>query len=268
MPRAIWSGAISFGLVTVPVKLYSAVSKKNIKFNQLDSNTNSRVSLKRFNSENQEVPYENIVKGYEIEKDSYVIITDEDLKNVAPRESRMIDIISFVQSAQIDPVFYDSAYYLVPEDLGRKAYALLLEAMESSAKVAIAKIVMRNKEHLVALRSNENILTMSTMVYEDEVVSPVELPGYETPDISEISQAELNMASELIDSLSTNFDAKDYEDSYREKLLNLIEDKSKGEVQQVSTPEEEDAEVVDLIKALRQSVNQAKGSEDSKSKSA
>ena len=171
MPRAIWSGAISFGHVTVPIKLYSAVSRKSVRFNQLDSDTNTRVRQKRVNGHGEEVPYEKIVKGYEIAKDSYVIVTDEELAALSPTATRMIDISDFVDQSEIDPIFYDSAYYLAPEELARKSYALLAQALEESNRVAIASFVMRTKQYLVAIRPSNGLLMMSTMVYADELVA-------------------------------------------------------------------------------------------------
>ena len=165
MARAVWSGAVAFGLVSIPVKLYSAVSKKSVKFNQIDSESMSRIKQKRFNGEGEEVPYEKIVKGYEVEKDSYVIISEEEIASVAPKASRMIDIAGFVSQAEIDPMLYDSAYFLIPEELARKPYSLLLEALEAANKVAVAKVVMRSKEHLVCLRPRDGALVLSTMVY-------------------------------------------------------------------------------------------------------
>lgn len=259
MPRAIWSGAISFGLVSVPVKLYSAVSRKTVRFNQLDSETNTRVRQKRVNAEGEEVPYERIVKGYEISKDNYVIVDDDELASLAPKASRMIDITDFVDEAEIDPVFYDSAYYLAPEELARKSYALLARAMEESNRVAIASFVMRTKQYLVAIRPNDGRLMMSTMVYADELVDGDEVPGLDDLDEVEATEAELAMAGQLIDSLTADFEPERYQDSYRNQVLELIEAKAAGEVTAIETPAAaDDAGVVDLLAALEASVNAAK----------
>lgn len=259
MPRAMWSGAISFGLVSVPVKLYSAVSRKTVRFNQIDSRTNSRVKQKKVNTDGDEVPYEEIVKGYEISKDSYVLVTDDELASLSPKASRMIDITDFVDQADIDPVFYDSAYYLVPDELARKSYTLLAQAMSDSGRVAIANVVMRNKQYLVAIRPVDGTLMMSTMVYADEVVDAEEIPGLDELGEIDVSDAELAMANQLIDSLAAEFDADKYRDSYREQLLDLINQKASGEVRAVETAaRDEEAAVVDLLAALEASVNAAK----------
>ncbi|MGB5760384.1 MAG: Ku protein [Acidimicrobiales bacterium] len=259
MPRAIWSGAISFGLVSVPVKLFTAVSRKTVRFNQLDAKTNSRVKQKRVNAEGAEVPYEQIVKGYEVTKDSYVIVTDDELAAVAPKASRMIDITDFVSEAEIDPVFYDSAYYLVPDELARKSYALLAKAMEESGRVAIASFVMRTKQYLVAIRPTDGLLMMSTMVYADELVAADDVPGLEELEDIEITDAEMAMAGQLIDSLTTEFEPERYTDTYREQVLDLLERKAAGEVRTIEAPAAaDDAAVIDLLAALEASVSAAK----------
>lgn len=259
MPRAIWSGAISFGLVSIPVKLFSAINHKNVSFNQLDSATNSRIRQKRVNAEGEEVPYDRIVKGYEVAKDSYVIVTDDELASLAPKASRMIDISDFVDGAAIDPVFYDSPYYLVPEELSRKSYVLLSRAMEESNRVAIATFVMRTKQYLVAIRSVDGALMMSTMVYADEVVSPADIPGLEEIGDVTATEAELALADQLIDSLSSDFEPERYQDSYRLQVLDLLEAKANGQVTSVETvPAAADEGVIDLLAALEASVNAAK----------
>lgn len=259
MPRAIWSGAISFGLVSVPVKLFSAVSRKTVRFNQLDSKTNSRVKQKRVNAEGEEVPYDQIVKGYEVAKDSYVIVTEEELAALAPKASRMIEITDFVSEDEIDPIFYDSAYYLVPDELARKSYALLSKAMEDSGRVAIASFIMRTKQYLVAIRPMENRLMMSTMVYSDEVVESDQIPGLEDLEGIEITDAEMAMAGQLIDSLTSDFEPAKYQDGYREQVLDLLESKASGEVRAIEAPAAADeAAVVDLLAALEASVSAAK----------
>jgi DNA end-binding protein Ku len=264
MPRAIWSGAISFGLVSVPVKLFSAVSRKTVRFNQLDSRSNSRVKQKRVNVEGEEVPYEQIVKGYEVTKDSYVIVTEEELAALSPKASRMIDITDFVSEADIDPVFYDAAYYLVPDELARKSYALLTKAMEESGRVAIASFVMRTKQYLVAIRPTDGVLMMSTMVYADELVAADDVPGLEELADIEITDAEMAMAGQLIDSLTAEFEPEKYADTYREKVLDLLESKAAGEVRTIEAPAAaDDAAVIDLLAALEASVSAAKESRKS-----
>jgi DNA end-binding protein Ku len=259
MPRAIWSGAISFGLVNIPVKLYSAVSKKTVRFNQLDGKDGTRIQQKRVNPKTgDEVPYERIVKGYEISPDRYVVIKPEELESVEPRKTHMIEIEDFVEIDQIDPIFYDHPYYLAPGKGATKAYALLLAAMEESGKVGIARVVIRSKEQLVALRAQEGVLHMETMLFGDEVVPPDSLE--EIPDASELeaSAREVKMAGELIESLSAEFDPSKYRDSYREQVLDLIERKAEGEEIAVQPDEEERPEVPDLMAALEASIAGAK----------
>ena len=259
MPRAIWSGAISFGLVSVPVKLYSAVSRKSVRFNQLDAKTNSRVKQKRVNAEGDEVPYEQIVKGYEVTKDSYVIVTEDELATLAPKASRMIDISDFVSESEIDPVLYDAAYYLVPDELARKSYALLAKALEESGRVAIATFIMRTKQYLVAIRPTDGLLMMSTMVYADELVAADDVPGLEELADIDITDAEMAMAGQLIDSLTTDFEPSQYHDTYREEVLDLLAAKASGEVRTVEAPAAaDDAAVIDLLAALEASVSAAK----------
>lgn len=259
MARAIWSGAISFGLVSIPVKLFSAVSRKTVRFNQLDAKTNSRVRQKRVNADGDEVPYEQIVKGYEVTKDSYVIVTEDELAALSPKASRMIDITDFVSEDEIDPVFYDAAYYLVPDELARKSYALLTQALEESGRVAIASFVMRTKQYLVAIRPSHGALMMSTMVYADEVVPVTEIPGLDELSDIEVTDAEMAMAGQLIDSLTGEFEPERYHDTYREQVLDLLESKASGEVRAIEAPSAaEDAAVIDLLAALEASVSAAK----------
>lgn len=260
MPRAIWSGAISFGLVTIPVKLYSAVSRKSVRFNQLDGRTNSRVKQKRVSAvDGEEVPYDQIVKGYEVMKDQYVVITDEDLATLSPKTTRMIDITDFVDQVDIDPIFYESAYFLVPDELARKSYALLAAAMEESGKVAMATFVMRTKQYLAAIRPIGGRLMLSTMIYHDEALSVEDIPGLEGLEEIEVTEAERSMANQLIESLVAEFEPTKYVDSYRLEVLDMIERKSAGELTAVESPAAgEQAGVVDLLAALEASVNAAK----------
>ena len=228
MPRAIWSGAISFGLVNVPVKLYSAVSRKTVRFHQLHDETQARIQQKRVDSQTgEEVPFERIVKGYEVSPDRYVVIAPEELEALDPEKTRTIDIVDFVDESEIDPIYYDHPYYLVPDQGAGKAYRLLLEAMQEAGKVAIAKVVIRSKESLVAIRPADEVLTMSTMLFHDEVV-PVDrlddLPGKEKG--SKVTKRELDMAEQLIGSLASDFDPEKYRDDYRDRMLDLIERKA------------------------------------------
>ena len=229
MPRAIWSGAISFGLVNIPVKLYSAVSQKTVRFHQLDAESGQRIRQQRVNPESgEEVPYEQIVKGYEIGPDRYVTITPEELDALEPQKTRTIDIEDFVDLDEIDPIFYDHPYYLAPDTGAGKAYRLLLDAMEDAGKVAIARVVIRSKENLVAIRPRDGVLTMETMLFADEVVPPDSLEELTPPTETKTSERELEMAKQLIDSLTSDFEPDKYRDEYRERVLEMIERKAQG----------------------------------------
>jgi DNA end-binding protein Ku len=259
MPRAIWSGAISFGLVNIPVKLYSAVSRKTVRFHQLDSEDNQRIQQKRVNPRTgEEVAYESLVKGYEIGPDRYVVITPEELEALEPEKTRTIDIEDFVDLDEIDPIFYDHPYYLVPDTGADKAYKLLLDAMKESNKVAIARVVLRQKEHLVAIRPRDDVLTMETLLFADEVIEPDNID--EMPDGSKgkTTKKELEMAQQLIDSLSSEFEPEKYRDEYRDRVLDLIERKAQGEEIVVEAPKEEPKKVPDLMAALEASIAGAK----------
>jgi DNA end-binding protein Ku len=257
MPRAIWSGAISFGLVNVPIKLFTATSQKDVRFHQLHDKDGARIQQKRVCSKDgEEIPMEHIVKGYEISRDKYVLITPEELDALDPKASRTIDILDFVDLDEIDPVYFDATYYMVPEKGAGKAYALLLEAMRKSKKVAIARVVLRQKQHLVALRPLKNALSMDTMLYADEVVSPETLEGL--PEDVEVTDRELAMAQQLIDSLADDFKPERYKDDYRERVLEMIERKAAGQEIVVAEEEEEQAPVVDLMAALEASLAAAK----------
>jgi DNA end-binding protein Ku len=252
----MWSGAISFGLVNVPVKLYSAVSRKTVRFHQINQKTGHRVAQKRVDSvSGDEIAYEDIIKGYELAKDHYVVITPDELDALDPEKSRTIDIEDFVDLADIDPVYYDHPYYLVPDKGATKAYGLLLNAMEESGKVAVARVVLRTKEHLVAIRpAPGNVLTMETMLFADEVISPEELDDLPEGKDLKASERELTMAQQLIDSLSSDFEPGKYRDEYREKVLELIERKAAGEEIAVQPEAPEPKKVPDLMAALEASL--------------
>jgi DNA end-binding protein Ku len=266
MPRSIWSGAISFGLVNVPVKLYSAVSRKNVRFHQLHDADHVRIQQKRVcPADGEEVAYENIVKGYEISPDQYVVIEPEELEGLDPKKTRSIDIQEFVDLSEIDPIYFDHPYYLAPGTGASKAYRLLLQAMQETNKVAIARVVIRQKENLVAIRATGDVMTMATMVFHDEVVDPEtidELPD----DESKATKREVEMAEQLIDSLTGPFEPEKYHDEYRERVLELIEAKAAGEEITIQPPEEP-AKVPDLMAALEQSLAAAKGNGDTKATS-
>jgi DNA end-binding protein Ku len=260
MPRAIWSGAISFGLVNIPVKLYSAVSRKTVRFHQLDREDNQRIQQKRVNPRTgEEVPYENLVKGYELAPDRYVVITPEELDGLEPQKTKTIDIEDFVDLSEIDPIYYDHPYYLVPDKGAEKAYKLLLEAMKESGKVAIARVVIRSKENLVAIRPLDGVLTMETMLFGDEVVPPDGIEDIPSSDgKAKTSAREVEMAKQLIDSLTAEFDPDKYRDEYRDRVLDMIERKADGQDVVVEAPEEEPQKVPDLMAALEASIKGAK----------
>jgi DNA end-binding protein Ku len=259
MPRAIWSGAISFGLVNIPVKLYSAVSKKTVRFHQIDAESGGRVRQKRVGPDGEEIAYEQIVKGYEIGPDRYVTISPEELEALEPQKTRTIDIEDFVDLEQIDPIYYDHPYYLAPDTGAAKAYKLLVDAMEDSGKVAVARVVLRSKEHLVAIRPRDGALAMETMLFADEVIPPESLEELAAADGDvQTSDRELAMANQLIDSLASEFDPEKYRDEYRERVLDLIERKAQGETIVIEEPEAEPEKVPDLMAALEASIASAK----------
>ena len=254
MARAIWSGSISFGLVNVPVKLYTAVARKTVQFHQLHDADGSRIQQKRFcAADGEEVPYEHIVKGYEVSPGRYVVIEPAELESLDPKKTRLIEIEQFVDLAEIDPIFYDQPYYLAPAAGAGKAYRLMLAAMRDAGRVAIARVVLRQKEHLVALRATDEVLIMATLVFADEVVPPSTLDEVADADI-EVSERELKVARQLIEMLSGPFDAGQYRDEYREAVLALIERKVAGEEIAVAPQAPAPAAAPDLMAALQASV--------------
>ena len=272
MPRSIWTGAISFGLVTVPVKLYSAVQRKSVRFHQLSGKTGVRIQQKRVDpTTGDEIAYEDIVKGYEIAPDQYVLIEPGELEALDPKKTKTIEISDFVGLDEIDPIFYDHPYYLAPAAGGAKPYRLLYEAMVETRRVAIAKVVIRQKENLVAIRPMEGgVLAMSTMIFADEVVPPDRLD--DLPDDIETKKQEVEMARMLIDSLASDFEPEKYQDTYREEVLAMIERKAEGKEIAVQPATEEDATPVpDLMAALKASldaVQKGKPGTDAKKKPA
>jgi DNA end-binding protein Ku len=264
MARAIWSGAISFGLVNVPVKLYSATSPKTVRFHQLSSKTGARIRQKRVDpSTDEEVPYEEIVKGYEITPDRYVMIDPQELDALDPKATKTIDIVEFVDISEIDPIYYDHSYYLAPATGGAKPYRLLLEAMKESGKVGIGRVVLRSKQQLCALRPTGEALTLTTMLWGDEVLSPDRLDELDSVDEAEASDRELKMAEQLIESLSADWDPNEFQDEYRQQVLDLIERKAAGEEIAVQPQAEEPEAAPDLMAALEASLA-AVGTEDKK----
>jgi len=260
MARSIWTGAISFGLVTVPVKLYSAVNRKTVRFHQLNSKTGVRISQKRVDSSTgDEVAYEDIVKGYELSPDRYVVIEPDELSSLEPKKTKTIEIEDFVELTDIDPILYDHPYYLAPGAGGAKPYRLLLEAMEETGRVAIARVVIRSKEALVAIRPMGDVLGMSTMLFADEVVDPDKVDELAAARDVDTTKRELDIAKQLIDSLAGPFEPDKYHDEYRDQVLNLVERKAAGEEIAVQPDaDEDDAPVPDLMAALKASLDQVR----------
>jgi DNA end-binding protein Ku len=255
MPRAMWKGAISFGLVTIPVSVYPATEEKTLRFNQLHDEDGGRVRMKRVCSiDGEEVGYEHIVKGYEYEKDRYVILTDDDFEAIPVESSRAIDIQQFVELEEIDPMQYKKSYYLVPEETGAKAYALLREALNRSGKVGIAKVSFRDKEHLAALRFRDEAFVLETMYWPDEI-READFGGVDVS--AKIRPNELEMAQTLIENLTADWDPTEFKDDYREALLRIVEAKINGEEIEI-VEAEPTAKVVDLMEALKASVAAAK----------
>ena len=270
MARAVWTGSLSFGLVNVPVALFSATEEKSIRFNQFQAGTPDRVRNKRVNERTgEEVAYQDIVKGYDLGGGEYVLVTPEEIASVAPGRSKTIDVSAFVDLTEIDPVYFDRPYYLAPPSKGaakggERAYALLRDAMMKANKVALATFVMREKQYLVAIRPRHDALVLETLLYPDEVREPVE--EIDTlPVEAQWSERELEMAELLIESMATEWDPEQYRDTYRERLEELIDQKRSGEVVAVEPPAPEGAPVVDLLKALEASIAATRGSGASRS---
>jgi DNA end-binding protein Ku len=257
MARAIWTGAISFGLVTVPVKLYSALDRKSVRFHQLSGKSGVRVAQKRVDPQSgDEIPYADIVKGYEIAPDRYVVIDPDELDALEPKKTKTIEIEDFVELSQIDPVFYDHPYYLAPGPGGAKPYRLLLEAMRETGRVAIARVVIRSKEQLVALRPIGDALGMATMLFADEVLPPERVDEIAEAAQVKTTRRELDVAEQLIDSLAGDFEPDKYSDTYRQQVLALIERKAEGKQIAVQpAPEEVAAPAPDLMTALKASLD-------------
>ena len=258
MPRSMWKGAISFGLVTIPVSVYPVTEEKSLKFNQLHDEDGGRIRYKRVcEKDGEEVPYDHIVKGFEVEKDRYVILDDEDFDKVPVESSRAIDIERFVDLDEIDPVMFKKSYYLIPEATGAKAYALLREAMSQDGRVGIAKVSFRDKEHLAALRFKDEAFVLETMYWPDEIREA----EFGDVDVDvKVRDQELAMARQLIESLTAEWEPEAYTDEYREALMQIVEAKINGEEIEVVEPEPT-AKVVDLMEALKASVAAAKSDE-------
>jgi DNA end-binding protein Ku len=259
VPTTIWTGSISFGLVTVPVKLTPAIKSRDVSFNQLEEGTGSRIRLRRVSEQTgEEVPMDRIVKGYEIEKGRYVVVEKTELDTLAPKASHTIEIEDFVDLDDIDPIYFDSPYYVLADEKASKPYKLLVEAMTKLQKVAIGRVVIRAKERLVAIRPMDGMLCVETMHYADEIVSREKLEGVPQAD-GEVNERELEMALQLVEALANEFTPDKYHDEYREQLLELIDQKAAGQ-EIVARPEPEaPAKVLDLMAALEASLKRAGG---------
>jgi len=257
MPRSIWTGAISFGLVSVPVKLYSAVSRKTVRFNQLDREGNVRIQQKRVNpTTGEEVPYDRLVKGYDLGDDRYVVIEPAELDALDPAKTKTIEIEDFVELASIDPIYFDTTYYLAPNTGGAKPYRLLMDAMEATGRVGIARVVIRSKEALCALRPHEGALLMSTLLFADEVVDPAGIDEIEGLAEITTTKRELEIAEQLVEAQAGDWDPGRYRDEYRAAVLDLIERKAAGEEVAVQPAAEPSGEPVpDLMAALKASLD-------------
>ncbi|MBA9003899.1 MULTISPECIES: non-homologous end joining protein Ku [Thermomonospora] len=258
--RSIWKGAISFGLVTIPVKLYSATEERDVAFHQVHREDGGRIRYKRVCTvDGEEVPYSDVAKGYELPTGEMVVLTDEDFADLPLSTSRRIDVLQFTPAEQVDPIYFAKSYYLEPEDTGAKPYVLLRDALERSGQVAVVKIALRQRESLATLRVREGVFVLETMLWPDEIRTP-DFPFLDE-DVK-VRPQELTMAESLIDTMSGDFDPADYKDAYREALQAVIDAKVEGrEVVRPEVPEEEPA-AADLLSALRASVEAAKRGRD------
>ncbi|MEX2587943.1 MAG: Ku protein [Actinomycetota bacterium] len=267
MPKAIWKGAITFGLITIPVSLYSAVEERSFRFNQLHDKDKGRIRYKRVCSVcDEEVSFDEIVKGYEFEKGNYAVFTEEELQQLPADSIKAIDVVAFVPLEEIDPVYFQKPYYVAPEPTGLKAYKLLEQAMSDSGRIGIAKITLRDKEHLATLRVRDGVFVLETMHWPDEIRQP------ELDELSkepEIRKQELEMAKSLIENLSDSFRPEAFVDTYRERLAAAVQAKVEGQEVAVA-PTKQPSQILDLMDALKASVEATKkqAEEDSEPKKA
>jgi DNA end-binding protein Ku len=255
MASTVWKGHLTFGMVSMPVRLYSAARSESIGFNQLHKHDNSRIKQVIYcQAEDKAIPRSEIVKGYEYEKDKYVVIDDEDIKKVAPKTAKTMEILEFVKSADVDPIYFESSYYMAPDDAGEKPYALLFEALKQTGYCALAKIAMHNREHVVFLRPSAKGIQMHTMYYKDEIRMVDEF----RTDTSLVKPAELAMAKSLVETLAAEFEPEKYSDAYRSNLQAMIQAKIEGK-ETVEPPQEAHlAPVIDIMEALKMSLENAK----------
>ena len=254
MASTVWKGHLTFGLVSFPVKLYSAARSESISFNQLHKTDGSRVRQVLYcAAEDKPIPRTEIVKGYEYEKDRYVVIDDEDIKKVAPQTAKVMEIQEFVKADEVDPIYLETSYYMAPDEAGEKPYALLFDALKKSGYVGIAKVTMHNREHVVILRPGANGVLLHTMYYNHEIRKVDEF----RTDLSLVKEKELALAQSLVEALAAEFEPEKYKDTYRENLLQMIEAKKEGR-EVVATPEPRQEKVVDILEALKASLAVAK----------
>lgn len=260
MPRSMWMGTLNFGLVSMPVKLYSAVTNKSVHFNQLHGADHARIQQKRVcSADGEEVPFEEIIKGYELAPERYVVIEDAELAALAPEATRTIEIEDFVELEEIDRIYFDQPYYIVPNRGGARSYKLLLQAMRETGKVAIARVVLRSRERLVAVHPREEVLMMTTLTYADEVNPTSELRELGGEEESAVGERELDVAKRLVESLAEPFDITRYRDTYREAVLDLIDRKASGEEIVVEPrPAVERLQAPDLMGALQASLERVR----------
>jgi DNA end-binding protein Ku len=254
MASTVWRGHLTFGLVSLPVRLYSAARGETVSFNLLHGKDNSRINQVTYcKAEDKPVPRSELVKGYEYEKDRYVVIEEEDIKKVAPKTAKVMEILEFVKGDQVDPIYLESSYYMAPDEGGEKPYALLFAALHQVKYYALAKIAMHNREHIVILRPGKKGILLHTMYYQDEIRQVDEF----RTDTELVKPKELEMAKMLIDTLAADFEPEKYHDTYRDNLLQMIEAKKEGQVV-VETPEPHVAPVIDIMEALKRSLAEKK----------
>jgi DNA end-binding protein Ku len=257
--RAIWKGSISFGLVNIPIGLYPATRREDVSFRQLRAEDLSPIRYKRVAEEDgEEVPWEKIVKGYEYEKGQFVLVTDKDFEKAMPEATQSIDIVEFVDLAEIDPMFFDKPYYLEPQKGGKKAYALLRETLKETGKVGIAKVVIKTRQHLAAVKPKDDALVLELMHFPEEVLEPA---GLDLPRQEKLGKKEMDMAKSLVDSMSGEWEPSGFKDEYRDKLVELIEEKVKRggkELPTAKTKPKAATNVVDLVAVLQKSLAETK----------
>jgi DNA end-binding protein Ku len=254
--KSIWKGAISFGLVNIPVRLYSATERETVEFHMLSKRDHSRIRFLRVSeATGKEVPYEEIVKGYELEDGGYVVVTDEELAEAAPEKSGTIEIQEFVDESEISSLYFDKPYYLEPDKSASKAYALLREALSKSKKVGISQFVLRNREHLCALKTVDDVLVLNALRFSSEIRQTDELS---LPDKEKVSTSELSLALKLVDGLTDKFDPKKYKDTYAEEVKKVIDAKAKGQKIKAPAKAPPSTKVIDLTAALKESLKAPK----------